>query len=307
MDFSGIHPLLYGSLTLGPLQAHLDLSQGADLICLAAELGVNLVDTAQCYQTYPYLRRAAERGAKFAVCTKTYAYDATGARQALAQAQDELDREHIDIFLLHEQESEHTLRGHAEALDVLLQARSDGIIGAVGLSTHHVAGALACARDARLDVLHPLINRRGLGIVDGTAEQMADAIAQAAEAGKWIFAMKALGGGHLCDSAAEALAWVRKLPGVSALAIGMQSPEEVRANAALIEGLSPAPADAAAIACRERTLFIEQWCNGCGACAARCPFGALTILHGRATVDPAKCLRCGYCAADCPNFCIKVL
>lgn len=46
------------------------------------------------------------------IFTKSYAYDSKTAEDSLAKALKELNTDYIDGFLLHEQESEHTLRGH---------------------------------------------------------------------------------------------------------------------------------------------------------------------------------------------------
>jgi aryl-alcohol dehydrogenase-like predicted oxidoreductase len=50
--------LCFGGLTVGPLQANLPLMQGADVIREAFERGVNFIDTAELYETYPYIKEA---------------------------------------------------------------------------------------------------------------------------------------------------------------------------------------------------------------------------------------------------------
>ncbi len=43
----------------------------------------------------------------------------------------------------------------------------------------------------------------------------------------------------------------------------------------------------------------------CGVCATKCPYGAITVVEGKAaTVTPAKCHGCGTCVADCPSHAI---
>lgn len=49
-----------GVLPMGPGQLDLPLGEGASVICDALRRGINFIDTAQYYRTYPYIRRALE-------------------------------------------------------------------------------------------------------------------------------------------------------------------------------------------------------------------------------------------------------
>jgi ferredoxin len=40
-------------------------------------------------------------------------------------------------------------------------------------------------------------------------------------------------------------------------------------------------------------------CTGCGICADKCPFGAMTLSDYVATVDRSKCMGCGVCQGQC--------
>ncbi len=91
-------------------------------------------------------------------------------------------RDYIDLFMLHEQESLYTLRGHEEALVFLEEQRRKGHIGAVGVSTHFVRLRSRLHPLSMIRVVHPLINRDGIGIQDGTRADMEDAIAACARA-----------------------------------------------------------------------------------------------------------------------------
>ena len=71
--------------------------------------------------------------------TKTYAWSRELAHDAVEEARRMTGRDTIDLFMLHEQESYDTLRGHRDALDYLFECREKGIIKAVGASTHHTA------------------------------------------------------------------------------------------------------------------------------------------------------------------------
>lgn len=300
--------MCFGTLTLGPLQANLELDAGAEVLARAIEQGVNFCDTAQLYGTYPYIARAMELTGRYdlIVSTKTYAYTRELAAEAVEQARRELNRDYIDIFMLHEQESVYTLDGHRDALDYLYECKQKGIIRAVGASMHHVT-AVYGAVEKGLDVIHPILNARGLGIADGTREEMEKAVNLARECGIGTFAMKALGGGNLFKHAAECLEYILGLDFIDSVAVGMQSADEVDANVRFWEdGVFPPEAEKT-LAEKTRRLHIDDWCEGCGACERRCGQRAVSVRDGMAVCDHEKCVLCGYCSRVCPAWAIKVV
>jgi aryl-alcohol dehydrogenase-like predicted oxidoreductase/NAD-dependent dihydropyrimidine dehydrogenase PreA subunit len=305
--------LCFGVLTMGPLQANLPLAEGVALLEYAAAQGVNFFDTAASYGTYPYLRAFLKKagGRQPVVTSKSYAVTAGEMRASLEQARVELDRDVVDIFLLHEQESALTLKGHREALEYLVESRERGTVRAVGISTHTVAGVRAVLDRPEIDVVHPLFNIKGLGIRDGSREDMLDAIRSAWSQGKGIYLMKALGGGHLLPMAEQALAYCFGQECAASVAVGMQTRAEIDFNARLAGGM-PVSEDLLAAAGpgaggEARRLHIEDWCEGCGQCMDACPQDALSLGgDGRIAVAGDACLLCGYCAGACPHFCLKV-
>ncbi len=299
--------LCFGSLTIGPLQANLPLQSGAAVIRAALAAGVNFIDTAELYDNYPYIRQALGGTSGVIVASKAYAYTYEGMAHSLERACRALDRDYIDIFMLHEQPSRLTLAGHADALGCLTDAKAKGVVRAVGVSTHTIEVVRAVADMPQVDVVHPIFNKAGIGIMDGTAAEMAAAIKVAAAAGKGVYAMKALGGGHLIADAPTAFDWVLANGDLSAVAVGMQSPEEVAYNVAVFSGRPPAPGLAEQLGRRRRRLLVEDWCAGCGRCVERCPAGALRLEDGKVVADVGRCLLCGYCGAHCPEFCLKII
>ncbi|MBQ7313866.1 MAG: aldo/keto reductase, partial [Clostridia bacterium] len=215
-----VSKLAVGSLTVSGMQAALPEDEAAAVLAYAFDSGLNFVDTAQYYENYDLLRAALKRCRRpedVVISTKTYAYSRELAEEAVEEARRALDRDVIDIFMLHEQESIDTLRGHREAYETLLDCRERGIVRAVGASMHHTAAVRGLMRFREMglpvDVCHPLYNMAGIG----------------------VFAMKALGGGHLCGRAEEALGFVLSKPFIDAAAVGMQSFEEVDANIRFLE------------------------------------------------------------------------
>lgn len=301
--------LCFGALVIGPLQRNLSVEEGAAVISEALRLGVNFIDTADLYDTYPYIRRAIEEtGIRPVISSKCYAYTREDAKRRLDRALTELGTDYIDLFLMHEQESEHTIRGHWEAFEYYLEMKQQGVIKAVGLSTHHIAAVKAATAVPEMDVIHPLVNKRGLGICDGTIDEMLAAVKAAHDAGKGIYGMKIFGGGNLLGDFEEALRFGLGIPWLDSIAVGMQSLEEVRMNVALFENLDaalsqygsrPAPGP-------RKALHVDFWCEGCGRCAERCRQKALSLKDGKIHVDRDKCVLCGYCSSVCPQFALKV-
>ncbi len=302
--------LCFGTLVMGPLQRNLSPEAGGALLAEAYRRGVNFIDTAELYETYAHIRSSIRQsGITPVVATKSYAFSADGAKQSVDKALRETGLDRIDIFLLHEQESEHTLRGHREALDALLEMKREGLLRAVGISTHHVAAVRAAASMPEIDVIHPLINLSGLGICDGTAAEMTAAIGAAHEAGKGVYGMKVFGGGNLLSRWQACLSFALAMGELDAIAVGMQHVDELTANLAAFGAHAsgkPIPAAPVSATTRQKALHVDFWCEGCGLCVDRCAQRALVLEGGRAVPIPERCVLCGYCAAVCPVFAIKV-
>lgn len=300
--------LCFGALTVGPLQANLPLAEGARIIRAALDAGVNFIDTAELYGTYGYIREAIRGCHKdVIIVSKCYTYTARGMQDSLELALKELNRDYIDIFMLHETESILTIRGHWEAIEYLLKAKQKGLVRAIGISTHHVEGVLGAAGVPEIEVIQPLINKSGIGIKGGTPQDMLAAIKTAAEAGKGLYGMKALGGGHLLEKPEEAFAFVFSIPELASIAVGMSTLEEVAYNTCLFSGEAVPEKVKEKVRRQPRRLHIEDYCSGCGACVARCKSKALRLYEGKATVDQNLCTLCSYCSPVCPDFCIKVI
>lgn len=301
--------LCFGGLTVGPLQANLCPEAGGEIIAEAFRQGINFIDTAELYGTYPHIKRALTlyKDNPIIIATKSYAYDEETAKRSVDLALTSMDLHHLDIFLLHEQESEHTLRGHDGALKYYLKMKEQGIIKAVGISTHTIKAVKAAAKIPEIDVIHPIINKAGLGIQDGPVEDMLKALEIAKENGKGIYGMKPLGGGNLIHSSAECFQFVLNLPMLDSIAVGMQTKEEVQANIMVFSGKEVPASVQNSISNHLRKLHIDFWCEKCSKCIDHCRHGALILTEEGISVNRDQCVLCGYCSSYCPNFCIKIV
>lgn len=300
--------LCFGSLTMTPFQANLSIEEGSWLIKYAYNRGINFLDTAEIYDNYGYIREALKAidRKKYVIATKCYAYTYEMAKKSLELALSELDTDYIDIFMLHEQESIHTIRGHWEAIEYFKEAKKQGKIRAIGISTHRIEGVLGAIEVEDIEVIHPIVNIQGIGIQDGNIYDMLKAINRAHDMGKGIYAMKPLGGGHLINKVEEAFNFVRNIPFIDSIAIGMQSKDEIDCNIGLMESGFISKKLKNNIDKKSRKLIVADYCIGCGNCVSTCKHNGIKLVNGRA-VPSESCILCSYCARNCPEFCIKII
>lgn len=299
--------LAFGSLPLSPWVGAISESAGTELLLEAFRTGINLVDTAELYENYSRLAPALAAFPEVRLLTKSYAVTAADLRRSLERARRETGREVIDLFLLHEVESEAQLRGHQAAWAELRRAREDGEVRAIGLSTHRVAALRAARHWPGVEVVLSIVNREAHGVTDGSPTELLAALSDLHTAGVGILGMKILGGGAYWEEPAGSLAFVRDLPFVDALVVGLQSRAELAYDLAVVAGVEPPQAATLALGRQRRRVVVEEWCTGCGQCLEACSTGALTISDGRATVGGDSCLTCGYCLPRCPDLYLKIL
>lgn len=293
---------------MGPLQGDLPVGFGADLLRRAFDLGINLVDTAESYGTYPHIREALKgREGQVFVATKSTAPDFAGMEASIKRALDEMGLERIDIFHLHAARTRTPFEERKGALECLVRYKEKGLVRLIGISTHSVKAVRDAALVEEIDVIHPLINKKGMGIIDGSADEMMEAIAFAASRGKGVYAMKALAGGYFMKDAWDAFDYVRSSPYLHGVAVGMVSYEELEANVRFFSGEMIPAESMARLQKAEKRLIILQFCKGCGKCVETCPNGALRLVNGKSVVDPRICILCGYCNPVCPQFAIRIV
>lgn len=300
--------LCFGSLTMTAFQANLSIKEGAYLIEYAYDKGINFLDTAEIYDNYAYINEALKGIPRedYIIATKTYAYTKEMAKDSLEKALRELETDYIDIFLLHEQESRYTIKGHYEAIEYFSKAKEEGKIRNIGISTHRIEAVAATKDYKEIQIIHPIVNRDGIGIQDGNIEEMLEEIKDAHNIGKGIYSMKPIGGGHLIRDVEDAFTFVKRIPYIDSIAIGMQSVDEIDANIHLLEnGYIPSELKSR-IDKKQRRLIVADYCIACGNCQKRCKQNGISIIGNKAVANE-NCILCGYCATVCPEFCIKVI
>lgn len=302
-----VSPIGFGVLTVGETQLNMPVKKGAKVLEYALRNGINFLDTAQYYKTYPYIKRALKKVHgeihRPVICSKSLDASYEEMEFAVKEALKGMDIDYVDIFLLHEVRGDGDFESRAGAWQYLKEAKAKGIVKAIGVSTHHVDVAEDMVSKPEVDVVFPLINYAALGIrrgsEAGTCEDMAAAISDLADAGKGVFAMKAFGGGNLVGDYIKAMDYVFSLPGICSAMIGFGKTEEVDKAIEYAEGRidrNYAPD------LSSKKIHIDQGdCEGCGTCVERCPNKAIYMNEkGLANVNYDICLTCAYCAPVCP-------
>ena len=307
-----------GTLIMGKRQANITVEEGAIVVKKAVELGINFIDTAARYDTQNHIREGLKGFRdKVVLSTKTREAKRELARKDFETSLKELNVEYIDVYQLHLVDGEADLVTRREALDLLVEYKERGLIKAIGASVHKVAGARAVVAHPSIDVLFPVLNSPGLGILDGSMEDMIDVCRRAKLRGMGLMAMKPLAGGHLRESPKEAFDFLKRLEMVDTICVGMKSVAEVDMNISLFEGRPVSKETLAQIETVPRRLLPTIACKGCGTCIEACDQRALSVdvskadesqgKKGHAVVDYDKCILCGYCAEACPQFALRIV
>lgn len=298
-----------------PIQK-LSAEEAGAVLRRALDLGITFFDTARGYTDSERKIGAAlaDRRDELVLATKTMSRDAAGMRSELAESLKNLKTDHIDLYQLHGVGSTKQLEqvlGPDGAYSELEAARNRGQVGHIGITTHSralAAEAVATGKFATLQVpFNPI-----------ETEWAEEVLPAAARAGMAVIGMKPVAGGALNRCATAALRW-ELTRGVTVAIPGVDSLEQVEANAAAGSPLrEPDEAELAQLEA-ERERWTGEFCRRCGYCMP-CPHGLnipmLLLLQGyheryemvdwahQRLADLQKhyqdCVACGTCTTRCP-------
>lgn len=301
--------LCFGALPMGPLQKNLSIEESAKAIELALKKGVNFIDTAQMYKTYEPIALAMKNtGIRPIIASKSNKKTYHEMEAAVNEALESLNIDCIDIFHLHAaREGANAFEVFADSLRCLVDMKNKNKIKAIGISTHSVAVAKLAAEHELIDVVFPIINIKGLGLLDGTKEEMVEAIKMIYKSGKGVYLMKVLAGGSLINNYHGSMEYVRNIESYHSIALGMTSLSEVEYNTNYFEGKENGKLPAETFDAKKALVF-KALCKSCGKCMTACPNNAISFDNDKkATIDKGICLTCGYCTPACPEFAIRVV
>lgn len=209
--------------------------QLADLLALAKDQGINLVDTAPAYGssearigaligTDEDWRIATKVGETFVDGRSYFDFSPAAIRASVERSRQRLRRDVLDIVLLHLSDDDTKILRHGAAVAALLELREQGLIGAVGASTKNLAAGLMAVEQCDLVMIT-------LNPVDQTQRPV---LAAAHESGKGILIKKPLDSGHH-GNIADALAGLVQEPGVGSVVVGTINPGHLAENCAAVQ------------------------------------------------------------------------
>lgn len=243
-----VSPIGWGTVKLGRDQqvkypagfALPDERQAADLLTLARELGINLIDTAPAYGTSEERlgRLLGKQRHEWVICTKvgedfsagesTFDFSAARMRFSIERSLRRLQTDYLDLVLVHSDGRDLELIDRYEVFAHLEELKRAGWIRAYGMSTKTLAGGLAAAEHS--DVVMVTYNpwhQEEVAVIDACQQR-----------GKGVLIKKALASGHLAasgtnldeDPVQASLQLIFNHPGVSSAIVGTINPHHLRDN-----------------------------------------------------------------------------
>lgn len=206
-----------------------------NLLATAAELGINLLDTAPAYGTSEdrlgRLLRGKRHdwvittkvGEEFIVGKSFFDFSPLAMQKSIERSLKRLGTDYLDIVLVHSNGDDERLICEENVFETLENLKKTGVIRAYGMSTKTVAGGLLTIDYA--DVAMVTFN--------STYQEEREVILQAAQQNKGIFIKKSLASGHL-QNISEAMRFIFNEPGVTSVIVGTINPQHLRENVACV-------------------------------------------------------------------------
>jgi predicted aldo/keto reductase-like oxidoreductase len=286
-----------------------------EVVAAALELGSNFLDSARGYTDSEGKFGQALLGVRdrFILASKSTARDAIAMRKDVETSLRNFQTDHIDLYQLHNVSAEGDLQkvlAPGGAVEALLQAKQQGLIGEIGISSHSAEVLQLAVESGVFATVQVPIN--------AVERQFIPVLEKAKQLGMGTIAMKPLAGGSFRHPEL-ALRQLLAEPLVDVLIPGVDSVEQMRQNAGLANDYQPLSAEEAAILAAEVDELGKGFCRRCEYCLP-CPedikIPQVFILEGYVTrynlaewaqgryagmsSNAENCAECGLCESRCP-------
>ncbi len=215
-----------------------DDRSAANLIAMARDLSINLIDTAPAYGISEERLGKLLKGQRqeWVICSKvgeeysdggsSFDFSAKHTRFSIERSLKRLNTDFIDMVLVHSDGNDLDVINHTAALSELAQMKQEGLIRAFGMSTKTVAGGLKAAEQSDCVMVTYNLSEQG----------EREVLDYCAANNKGALIKKALASGHITKTADEtdpvqaSMDFLFAHAGVSSAIIGTINPKHLRDN-----------------------------------------------------------------------------
>jgi aryl-alcohol dehydrogenase-like predicted oxidoreductase len=214
------------------------LAELRNLLSVARDLGVNLIDTAPAYGSSEARLGELLAGQRndWVLCTKVgetfdagmsrWDFSPEHTRRSVHDSLRRLATDHLDVVLVHSNGDDLDIIRNLGTLQMLARLEDEGLIRAFGLSHKTIAGGMQAAETC--DVV--------MATLSAAATEELGVVAHAHALGCGVLIKKPLDSGNAArdDDRRRSLHFVANVPGVSSIVIGTTNPAHLRDNAAVL-------------------------------------------------------------------------
>lgn len=211
--------------------------EAKNLIALAQDIGINLIDTAPAYGNSEERLGSLLRGQRdqWVICSKVgeefqagqshFNFSPEHTRLSIERSLKRLKSETIDIVLVHSDGNDEKIIREYGTLEILAQLKKEGKIRAFGMSTKTVKGGLLAAEQSdAVMVTWNLQYDEEVPVIDYCYEH-----------NKGVLIKKALASGHTAhaineDPVQQSFEMIFGHPGVSSAIVGTINPKHLKDN-----------------------------------------------------------------------------
>lgn len=277
--------------------------------------GVNFIDTARGYTiSEEYLGNALKgRREKFYIATKSMSRDYESMKKDIEISLKNLQTDYIDLYQMHNVKPQEydTIFDDDRAYRALLEAKEAGKIKHIGITSHGLETVEKAVKSGKFETIQFPYN-----IIENQADEV---FKKAHEKGVGTIVMKPLAGGAINDGTL-AIKYILSKEYIDVAIPGMDTPEQVKENTAVLENFELTEEDNAKIS-KIKSELGTNFCRRCEYCLP-CPEGVNIpqnfLLEGYYTryglqdwaIDRYKalgenqrasnCIQCGTCESRCP-------
>ena len=231
--------LCFGTIPFGgkswKKDPYMDPEEAGKVLKRAFDLGINFWDSAEGYGSHPHIKEGLKYvpREKVVISTKTTQKTYDGAKESLIRSLREIGTGYLDIYYLHYVQTPQDLKNREGAINAFLEAKKEGKVRHVGVSTHWSSVVEETLNYPEIEVVMVKLNKAGR--MDCPLQDMLKAVEKAYENGKGVICMKILAYGNL--TVREGLEYALSLPYVHSVCLGMRTIGEVEEDVKIFNEL----------------------------------------------------------------------